>query len=208
MTYSIESIIKNKKLLIFDFDGTLADTTPLHANAFEQVLNPFKINFDYRLIAGMKTSDALRKCFVLAGIQNLSSDLISELADKKQRIVRNLISLELQPLPGINQLLDAVSGKYRLALVSSGSRLTVSLALAKLQLEDLFKISIFAEDVVYAKPSPEGFLKALELSGAQRGESLIFEDSEVGFEAAKKAQIDYVDIRSVVAQFHTHSILP
>ena len=198
MIESLKLLVKRKKLLIFDFDGTLADTSPLHAKAFEQVLGPFDIVFDYRLIAGMKTPDALRKCFALAGIDNLSSDLIADLTDKKQRIVRHLISLDLKPLPGINDLLGAVTASHQLALVSSGSRLTVGLALAKLHFEDIFNIAILAEDVVFSKPSPEGFLKALELSGAGRSEALIFEDSEVGFEAARKAGIDYCDIKLIL----------
>ena len=198
MIESLKLLVKRKKLLISDFDGTLADTSPLHAKAFEQVLGPFDIVFDYRLIAGMKTPDALRKCFALAGIDNLSSDLIADLTDKKQRIVRHLISLDLKPLPGINDLLGAVTASHQLALVSSGSRLTVGLALAKLHFEDIFNIAILAEDVVFSKPSPEGFLKALELSGAGRSEALIFEDSEVGFEAARKAGIDYCDIKLIL----------
>ena len=198
MIESLKLLVKRKKLLIFDFDGTLADTSPLHAKAFEQVLGPFDIVFDYRLIAGMKTPDALRKCFALAGIDNLSSDLIADLTDKKQRIVRHLISLDLKPLPGINDLLGAVTASHQLALVSSGSRLTVGLALAKLHFEDIFNIAILAEDVVFSKPSPEGFLKALELSGAGRSEALSFEDSEVGGEAARKAGIDYCDIKLIL----------
>jgi HAD superfamily hydrolase (TIGR01509 family) len=198
---NFKDLIKGKKLLIFDFDGTLADTSPLHCEAFTQVLAPLGINCDYRLIAGMKTLDAIRKCFSLAGIENPSTSLMLSLAKSKQIIVRNLIVSELKPLPGINQLIDTVSATHQLAIVSSGSRATVSLALSRLHFKAQFSILICADDVTNSKPSPDGFLYALGLSGFEKSEALIFEDSHVGFQAARNAEIDFVDIRTAVTHF-------
>ena len=55
-------VLHGKRLLIFDFDGTVADTTPLHAEAFRQALSPLGVSVDYGRIAGMKTRDAIKQC--------------------------------------------------------------------------------------------------------------------------------------------------
>ena len=194
MNDSLRAIIENKKLLIFDFDGTIANTTPLHEKPFKHVLSPYTDAFDYELVAGLKTSDAIIKSLKKAGIINPSLDLVDSLSTHKQTLVRTLIEQDLRPIPIITKLLHHVFQKYRLALVTSGSRTTVTLALEKLEYENYFSPCLFAEDVLCSKPSPEGFLKALELTDLQESDALVFEDSEAGFEAAIRAGIDVYDI--------------
>ena len=128
---SIDELLKQKKLLIFDFDGTLADTSPLHARAFSMVFAPYNIKVNYQSIAGMKTKDAIKKCLITNSI-NLSSDDIDSLVAAKQQLVRTLIKNELKPLPGVDEFLHWAKPRYRLAMYSSGSRGTVSIALDKL----------------------------------------------------------------------------
>lgn len=188
-------LLQNKRLLIFDFDGTVADTTPLHAAAFAQTLSPLGIAVDYSGIAGLKTVDAMRQCLSGAG-RVFDESALAALVTAKQQCVRKMIGQTLQPLPGVDAFLRWARSRYRLAMVTSGSRDTVNLALAKLGYAGLFDPMICADDVVSAKPAPEGFLTALRLTGVLASDALVFEDSEAGFQAATLAGLNYVDVRS------------
>jgi len=183
-----------KRLLIFDFDGTVADTSPLHAAAFGKVLAPFGISLNYPSIAGLKTSDALRHSLSSHGIE-LDDRRIADLVTEKQQLVRRIIGESLQPLPGVEEFLRWARSRYRLAMVTSGSQGTVALALRALGYDSLFDPLICADDVKEAKPDPEGFLLALRMTNMRLADALIFEDSTAGVQAAQLAGIDCWDVR-------------
>ena len=186
-------MLESKRLLIFDFDGTVADTTPLHAAAFSEVLAPLGIAVDYSCIAGLKTLDAMRQCLNEVG-RTLDDAALAALVTAKQQCVRQMIGQALQPLPGVDAFLRWARPRYKLAMVTSGSRGTVSLALEKLGYGGWFDPLICADDVERAKPAPEGFLMALRLTGVLASDALVFEDSEAGFQAAAQAGLAYVDV--------------
>lgn len=185
--------LRGKRLLIFDFDGTVADTTPLHAAAFCQVLAPLGIAVDYSAIAGLKTQDAIRQCLNGAG-RILDEAALARLVTAKQQCVRQMIGQALQPLPGVDQFLRWARPRYTLAMVTSGSRGTVSLSLEKLGYTGWFDPLICADDVQQAKPDPEGFLAVMSITGVPVTEALVFEDSLAGVMAAKSAGIDCFDV--------------
>lgn len=185
--------LRDKRLLIFDFDGTVADTSPLHAAAFSEVLAPFGIDVDYPSIAGLKTADAMHCCLHSNDVE-MDDVRIIGLVAKKQRLVRKMIGEGLRPLPGVDDFLRWARPRYRLAMVTSGSRGTVSLALQALRYESWFDPLICADDVVTAKPDPEGFLLALRLTGTELVDAVIFEDSTAGVQAARAAGIDCWDV--------------
>lgn len=187
-------LLQDRSLLIFDFDGTLADTSPLHALAFNQVLAPLGIRVNYPAIAGMKTRDALHLVARQKGVR-LDPDRLEELTLAKQQRVRRLIEERLAPLPGVVEFLSWARPRYRLALYSSGSRGTVTLSLKKLGYSRWFDPLICADDVSAAKPDPEGYLKVLKLTGVAPGRALVFEDSDAGLRAAARAGIASVDVR-------------
>jgi HAD superfamily hydrolase (TIGR01509 family) len=199
--HNLQQLLHGKQLLIFDFDGTVADTTPLHAAAFSEVLAPLGIKVDYSCIAGLKTLDAIRQCLQGAG-RVLDEVALAALVTAKQQSVRQMISHRLQPLPGVDTFLRWARQRYRLAMVTSGSRATVSLALGKLGYSGLFNPLISADDVQHAKPDPEGFLKVLRITGVTAAESLVFEDSAAGFNAAHQAGLEFVDVNHEVWQAH------
>lgn len=190
----LTSLLAGKHLLIFDFDGTVADTTPLHAQAFWQVLSPLGIAVNYPAIAGMKTLDAMRKCLSDAGHVRSDEDL-RELVSAKQQAVRQMISKELSALPGVAEFLHWARPRYRLSMATSGSRGTVELALGKLGYLGWFEPLVCADDVVQAKPDPEGFLTVLQITGTKAADALVFEDSAAGFAAARAAGLSFVDAR-------------
>lgn len=200
---ALRNLFDGKRLLIFDFDGTLADTSPLHEAAFNAVLAPWGIKCDYPAIAGRRTRDALAACFA-ATTTSVTEAELHELTLSKQTKVRKLIQEALQPLPGVDQFLRWARPRYQLALYSSGSRGTVTLAVEKLGYADWFEPMLCAEDVANAKPHPEGFLSALAIASVSADEALVFEDSDAGIEAARRAGLVSLDVR--VIPFKTLSI--
>lgn len=191
--------LSGKRLLIFDFDGTVADTSPLHAAAFLQVLAPLGIKVDYPSIAGLKTMDAMRKCLAEAEL-SLPQGEVDELVAAKQQLARKMIANELTPLPGVDEFLRWARPRFRLSMATSGSRETVQLALKKLGYEGWFDPVICADDVCNAKPDPEGFLAVLKITGLRPDEALVFEDSDAGIAAAVAAGLIYYDVRPVPAK--------
>ena len=185
-----------RRLLIFDFDGTIADTTPLHAAAFEQVLRPLGVAVDYHAIAGLRTSDAITQLLASAGVVRDAAAL-QALVAAKQSAVRTMIATSLQPLPGADRFLRRAREHRVMALVTSGSRGTVGLALEALGYTGWFLPVVCSEDVTRAKPDPEGFLRALALTGVPAGEAVVFEDSSAGMAAAMAASIDVIDVTAV-----------
>jgi len=182
------------KLIIFDFDGTVADTSPLHAAAFSEVLSPLGVEFQYESIAGMKTADALLLCSKVAGLE-LNAERLAELVVAKQSKVREMIAESIKPLPGVDAFLRWARPRYRLSMGTSGSRDTVELALKKLGYDNWFDPLVCAEDVTRAKPHPDIYLRVLELTGFAPQHALVFEDSDVGINSAKRAGIVHIDVR-------------
>jgi beta-phosphoglucomutase len=191
----ILSLISSKKLLIFDFDGTLADTSQFHTQAFYEVLHPLGIDFKYDCIAGLNTSSAFKKIFKHFSIP-ITDPEIEDFCKKKQEIVRSLISKNLNEDPNVKIFLDWAyhQEKYTMCIVSSGSRKTIECSINKLGMQSYFDFIICSEDVKTAKPSPEGFMLSLKKANFKNHDAIIFEDSEAGFEAAKSATIDFLDV--------------
>jgi HAD superfamily hydrolase (TIGR01509 family) len=196
-TPQLLKVLTGKHLLIFDFDGTIADTSPLHAEAFTDILTPLGLSVDYSQIAGMSTLEALCRCFDLVGLDRPSPNDLQALVSKKQKRVQELIQISLEPFPMMHTFLCWAKSRYAMALVTSGSHATVSLALDRLGYKSLFQTMIFAEDVKAGKPDPEGFLIALKAHLCDARHALVFEDSEAGFRAAVRANIAFVDVNKI-----------
>lgn len=196
MSYDDVAVLRGKELLIFDFDGTLVDTSLLHQTAFETVLAPWNIRVDYPKIAGMKTSTAMRQLMRESHL-TLTDTQFAALVHEKQQYVRHLMRRGVSPMPGVDAFLQWAKSRYRMALVTSGSTATVTQVLKQLGYLAWFDPVICAEDVRNAKPDPEGFLMALQLTDVLASEALVFEDSEAGFKAAVQANLAYVDVRSL-----------
>ena len=185
---------RDKKLLIFDYDGTIADTNFLHEMAFREVLNFKELTFNYEQIAGIKTVEAIN--FLLQENKiYLPEDKINSLVIKKQKIFSKKIEEGLKPIEGVVDFLNFAQKKYHLCVASSGSKNNVFKGLKILGLFNYFKYIFCAEDVKIAKPSPEIFLKLLSFMNLEIEDALIFEDSDKGIQSAINAKIDFVDIR-------------
>lgn len=193
------SRFSNKKLLIFDFDGTIADTSPIHKKAFEDALASSGITFDldYSLVAGMKTKDA----FLEISSEKLHKERVMKDLDKlvslKQKLSSNAIRNHSKPFHGVTDFIEWAKKKnLKLSIASSGSKSNIYHFLSKYKLIDSFDLIYTSEDCKESKPNPEIFLNILNNLKLSQQDAFIFEDSNAGELAAKNAGIDYAIVSS------------
>ena len=192
---NISEKIKNAKFLIFDVDGTIADTSELHESAFKKVFKPFLVPLHYKELAGKNTKDAVELILKKNNL-NLKPSEIEKLVSKKQLYVREAInsSTKFKSIPFAEEFIKDAHPKYQMGIASSGSKKTIELVLKRLNLYDYFNPILCSEDVKESKPSPEIFLKICKLKNIPKEECLIFEDSQNGIKASQDAKMPYVDI--------------
>jgi beta-phosphoglucomutase len=185
-------LLSRKTLLIFDLDGTLIDTTPIHARAFQETFAPLDIAVDYSTIAGMKTEDAVSKLLAGAG-RSATSALVAELTEEKRRRSLELIGAA-EPIEGAAEFVSRAKDHFRIALCTSGSRRGMELSLETLGLAGAFEAVVTGEDVTAGKPDPASYLEVLRRSAVEPSAALVFEDADLGAEAARRAGIDVVRV--------------
>ena len=190
---SLGALLSRKRLLIFDFDGTLADSSPLHDRAFNEAFAPFGIAVDYQRIAGLTTGTAVDMLTAEAGL-DLDDEARTALIRDKQARARGLIAQELVALDGAVEFVRRAQPHFALALCTSASRPTLEAAMARIGLDGCFDPVITAEDVSRGKPDPEGLELAVRHHQVGAGEALVFEDADSGLAAARAAGIDAVRI--------------
>ncbi|MGO4704860.1 HAD family hydrolase [Microvirga sp. 2MCAF38] len=176
------------KALIFDMDGTLVHSDPLHLRAFVEVLGPKGVVIDdevYRSRIIGRTNEV-----IFGGLlPDHSVEEHRDLADEKEAAFRR-ISSELSPLDGLLGLLAwAQKRDLKIALVTNAPILNAKHMLEVLGLSDAFSVIVTSQDVARGKPDPLPYLTALERLSITADEAIAFEDSPSGMKAAKGAGI-------------------
>ena len=194
-TISMEiQLPESTKAIIFDLDGTLADTMPLHYQACQIVCNAkgFDFPLDYFIEkAGIPTIEVFE---MLMKDLNLPHDGVA-LGQEKEAAVLTLVPT-VKPIAPVYEFALAMKGKLPMAIGSGGQRITVDLTLQALDMIDFFDAVVSCDDVDHHKPHPDTFLAgALQMGVAPEG-CVVLEDGDPGIEAAKKAGMNYIDIRT------------
>lgn len=174
------------KALIFDMDGTLVHSDPVHLKAFVEVLAPEGVTVDehvYRSTIIGRTNESIFATL----LPHRSVEEHVAFADEKEAVFRRL-ALDLKPLDGLVELLDwAAARDIKVALVTNAPRLNAEHMLDVLGLTERFPVQITIDQVARGKPDPLPYLTALERLGVRAEEAIAFEDSPSGMKAAKAA---------------------
>jgi HAD superfamily hydrolase (TIGR01509 family) len=181
---------------IFDCDGTLADSMPLHYRAWCQALEscgaPF--TFDERRfysMGGVTTAHIVNILNREFGT-NLDASIV---AHEKERCFLELLP-EVKPIPVVTEFARRVSTQQPVAIVTGGTRKVIEQIVRFIELEDLFSIIVTPADVKNGKPAPDMFLLAASRMGVEPAECLVLEDGLSGLEGAKNAGMDALFIPS------------
>jgi beta-phosphoglucomutase len=178
---------------IFDLDGVIVDTVPIHFKAWKKMFSEYGIEFtfdDYKKkVDGIPRIDGCK-----AILTDLSDDEIQVASSRKQ--VYYLEYLEKEGVKvyesTISLIKQLLANKIKVAVISSSKNLLM--ILKKTHTESLFEVKIGGNDITKGKPDPQVFLMAAERLGVPVGESLVFEDATLGVEAAKRAGMYCVGI--------------
>ncbi|MBL0404498.1 HAD-IA family hydrolase [Microvirga aerilata] len=174
------------KALIFDMDGTLVHSDPVHLEAFAEVLRPEGVEINeeiYRSTIIGRTNEAIFASL----LPHLPVEKHEAYADEKEATFRRMAS-DLKPLEGLLDLLAwAETRGIRIALVTNAPRLNADHMLEALGLARRFEVEITIEEVERGKPDPLPYLTALERLGIGADQAIAFEDSPSGMRAAKAA---------------------
>jgi HAD superfamily hydrolase (TIGR01509 family) len=184
------------KAIIFDCDGVIADTEPVHFAAFQKVLGQYAIELTLEDYYSQYLALDDRGCFTRAFSNNgrsLSGDKLRELIERKAAEVEPAMRAHLRIFPGVADFIRRAAQRYRLAIASGALRHEVELIAGQAGVRDCFTALTTAEDVNRSKPHPDPFLKALTMLNAALGyqikasECLVIEDAIHGVSAAHLA---------------------
>jgi HAD superfamily hydrolase (TIGR01509 family) len=183
--------LKNNMIqtVIFDMDGVIIDSEPIHfrieAQLFEELGISVSLEEHYSYVG--TSSRNMWKTIVKKN--NLIVD-IEELTQKNKSLYIQYLAetTNLKPIPGIAALIKELHREnFKLVLASSSSMEVINTVLFKLNLVDFFKTRVSGDELLYSKPDPEIFLKSAKLANSQPKECLVIEDAENGVIAAKVA---------------------
>lgn len=182
--------------IIFDCDGTLADTMPLHWRAWQVIANRhnFKLTEDrFYALGGVPSRDILR---LLSLEQGLALDHLA-IAREKEAEYLPLIQ-QVEPINTVVGVARHNYGKIPLAVASGGSRKIIEQVLEHLGIRRLFSTIVTNEDVVHQKPAPDIFLEAARRIGVPPQLCRAYEDTDLGMQAIRAAGMEAVDVRELL----------
>jgi HAD superfamily hydrolase (TIGR01509 family) len=177
------------KAIIFDMDGVLVDSEPIHEKAEREVCRQFGMEVaksEWDGFRGRKLDDIFSYASKKYGT---GKEPIEEMIELKIQLYLFYALKEMELLPGVREFLDEMkkNQKYRFALTTSGRKIQQNQILAKYQLENFFETMVTADDVKNGKPHPEPYIVTVEKLNEEPGVCLVIEDSDNGIISAKAA---------------------
>jgi beta-phosphoglucomutase-like phosphatase (HAD superfamily) len=179
--------------LIFDCDGTLADTMPLHWRAWEAILSrhPLRLSRDrFYNLGGVPSRDILK---MLGQEQGIPIDHIAVSREKEAEYLPLIAQVE--PVNAVVGIARAHHLILPMAIASGGLRHTIEKVLDHLQIRHLFNAIVTSEDVHHQKPAPDIFLEAARRLGVPPHLCRAYEDTDLGLQAIRAAGMEAVDVR-------------
>jgi len=182
--------------LLFDIDGTLADTDPLHLEAFNRAFAPYGQQFDKarfaRELQGLANVDIAAR--ILPGLSPAEGMAV---LDRKEALFRELAATAIHAVPGLFALLDlADAAGIPMAAVTNAPRANAELILDCLGITHRFQALVIGAELAHGKPHPLPYLEGLRLLGADAAISVAFEDSRTGIASATAAGLTTIGLRT------------
>jgi beta-phosphoglucomutase family hydrolase len=184
--------------LIFDCDGTLADTMPLHWIAWRAVLDRYRLHFTeerFYALGGVPSRDILK---MLGQEQGVPIDHIA-VAHEKESEYLPLIS-QVEPVNSVVRIVREHHGKLPMAVATGGTRKVITQVLDRLGLLPMFDALVTSEDVTRQKPAPDIFLEAARRIGVAPEHCRAYEDTNLGLQAIRAAGMEAVDVRTLITR--------
>ena len=179
---------------LFDCDGTVVDSMPLHFLAWKQALGEWHCDFSEEVFyawGGLPVAEVISRLNVEHGLKMP----VAAVEVRKEHLYYDNIS-RLQVVPEVVEHIEAMYGKIPFAVVSGSTRESVVKSLEAVGLLDKFETLVCAGDYAKSKPDPEPFLLAASRLGVAPAACLVFEDTDMGIQAATAAGMASVKVPS------------
>ena len=186
----------NPKGLIFDCDGTLVDTMPLHWRAWQNIAARHKLHFTeerFYALGGVPSRDIVK---LLAQEQGITLDPLA-IAKEKEDAYMALIE-QVEPILSVVAIVREHHGKLPMAVASGGTHKVIKRVLTRLGIRKFFEAIVTSEDVVNQKPAPDIFLEAARRIGVPPQFCRAYEDTDLGMQAINAAGMEAVDVRKML----------
>jgi len=181
------------KGLIFDCDGTLVDSMPFHMKAWEHVITAGGGPWDFEFIFSKKGMPEAEIVALYNSQFARALDPVNTVRAKHEYFRAH--ASEFRPIPHVLDVVLRYRGVLPMAVVSGGVQEIVSLELEALHIRECFKAILTADDDIKPKPAPDIFLEAAGRIGIAPGLCQVFEDGDLGLQAARLAGMLATDIR-------------
>ncbi|MGA2404559.1 MAG: HAD family phosphatase [Syntrophobacteraceae bacterium] len=188
--------------VIFDFDGVIVDTEPLHYKAFQQILEPLGLGFSWQeyvdTYMGFDDRDAFMEAFTAHG-RALDADTLLSLVEHKAQIFQIIIRDGIIAYPGVTELIKKLHHCLVPLAISSGAlRSDITPILRQLDIAHCFDVIVTADNVTKSKPDPESYRLAFDglnsRSGTSPERTVAIEDTPAGITAAKGAGLAVIGL--------------
>ena len=184
--------------LIFDFDGTLVNTMPLHWRAWQVLTARHGFEFPeqrFYALGGVPSRDILKMLFAEQGLR---LDPLA-IAREKENAYLDLLA-HVEPIELVMRIAREHFGKLPLAIASGGSRRVLDTVTAQLGIRHLFQAVVSSDDVLRQKPAPDIFLEAARRLNVSPGACRAYEDTDLGLQAIRAAGMEAVDVRELLVK--------
>ena len=181
--------------LIFDMDGTLIDTMPVHAKAWGMVGKQFGYEFDSQIMYNLGGATVKTIAEEMMKSANMPLERLDEVITAKRALSYQLIPSQSTLLPTFD-IVKHFYQKKPIALGSGSHRKIIDMLIDKLNIASYFNAIVSADDVKAHKPHPETFLRCAELIKINPTNCIVFEDADLGVKAGLSAGMDVFDIRT------------
>jgi len=182
---SLEIPVGNFRAYIFDCDGTVVDSMPLHYEAWKTALAEWNCTFPEELFYSWGGKPIHKIVADLNEFQGLNMP-VDEVAVRKETLYHQMLP-QLKGIPSVIEHVEKQYGHIPMAVASGGRHSSVAGALTVLGLLDKFDTLVCAEDYTHGKPAPDCFLIAAQRLGVPPAQCLVFEDTQLGIDAATAA---------------------
>ena len=192
-----------KKNILFDNDGVLVETEKWYYEANVKALKELDVNLEFDTYMGIMARGGT--AWEVAIKQGISKELIDKKRFQRDIYYQEFLRKENIEIPGVKDLLQELSKKYKMAIITTSRRIDFDLIHNTRGIIDFMDFTLCVEEYKRAKPFPDPYLAGLKRFNAKKEETIVVEDSQRGLTSAYNAGIECIIVKNDFTKSHDFS---